>query len=78
MNLDVLIVGNYKMNEKKIIKQKNILDGEIPTVSIRWLEDDSTKEKSVVIDYYYNNGEVFSTISFEWTKDEIKELLKEL
>lgn len=63
---------------KKVFKQKNITDGEIPTVSIRWLEDTSTNEKSVVIDYAYNNGETFSTISFEWTKEEILELLKNL
>jgi hypothetical protein len=75
MNLDVTIVGNYKM-KKTLIKQKDIKNGDVPMVSIRWFEDESSKEKTVVIDYFHNNGEVLSSTSFEWTKDEIKELME--
>jgi len=64
---------------KKVFDRKEISESEIPMISIRWLLDETTQKKSVVIDYYYQvEEEKFTSISFEWQKDEIEELLSKL
>jgi hypothetical protein len=64
---------------KKVFDKKDILDSGIPTISIRWLLDEQTEKKSVVIDYYYQLEEdKLTTISYEWQKEEIEELLSKL
>lgn len=64
---------------KKVIDYTQISDGDIPSVSIRWLEDKITQKKSVVIDYYYQvDNEKFTSISFEWQKEELEEIIKKL
>jgi len=64
---------------KKVIDYKQINEGDIPTISIRWLKDTETEKKSVVIDYYYQSDEdKFTSISYEWQKEELEELLEKL
>lgn len=64
---------------KKVFDKKEILEMDVPAVSIRWLLDERTQKKSVVIDYYYQIEEdKFTSISFEWQKEEIEELLSKL
>lgn len=64
---------------KKVFDKKEILETDVPTISIRWLLDENTQKKSVVIDYYYQVEEdKFTSISFEWQKEEIEELLSKL